>query len=81
MPRKYSDDEPRHRKTSVHKLKPIKTNDQRHTTIVHTQVFNEKHNNYLTNKLLEYTNEMETQPRLFKKGKENAVEMRSMNNK
>jgi len=27
MPRKYSDDEPRHRKTSVHKLKPIKTND------------------------------------------------------
>lgn len=45
-----------------------------------TEIFNEKNSHYLTNKLLEYSNEMQTQPRLFKKGKKE-VELKGLSNK
>lgn len=46
---------------------------------LHTEVFNEK-KNFLTAKLLEYSNEVETQPRLsYKKKKE--IEMKEINMK
>jgi len=46
-----------------------------------TEVFNEKNSNFMTAKLLEYSNEMETQPRLSVKRNSKVIEMREMNSR
>ena len=49
-------------------------------TETQTEVFGGKDSHYLKNKLLEYSNEMETQPQLFKKGSRE-LEMTKINSK
>jgi len=46
-----------------------------------TEVFNEKNSKFMTAKLLEYSNEMETQPRLSVKRNSKVIEMREMNSR
>jgi len=61
MARKYSDDRyPKSRKDkSSSKLKKLRSSQEDNpSSIVHTEVFGEKNNHFLTNKLLEYTNDM-----------------------
>lgn len=80
MGRKYSDDMPQRK---VRQNRPKKDSiDGFNAPSTQTEVFNEKNSNFMTAKLLEYTNEVETQPRLnYKNKKSKAFEMQEINSK